>query len=410
MNKLGRKLLVAGLCACMAAASLTGCGSKAGKAAVTVGDDTASLGLVNLMLRYNQAQMQSLYASFMGDNMWETYGETTKNNVVESIENMFLMEQHMSDYGVSITDEDKTKITDAAKKFIETNDEKTMKAMNATQENVERLLTLYTVQSRMYNAIIADVDTNVSDEEAAQKTVKYVLFSTAGSTDEDGNSVEMSDEDKAAKKETAQKLLDAVKGGEDMADALTDLGEDRSPVTSSYGTDNGTLNDTLKEAADKLSDGEVADELIETDGGYYVLQMVTTFDEEKTNEQKDTIISQRKSDLYTTTLDGWKEDAKISTDSDLLATLGFTDTYQMKETETEASTETATETASEAVTTEAASEAATEAVTEAATTEATTEAATEAATTEAVTEAATTEAASEAATEAATETETATEK
>ncbi|MFQ9153581.1 MAG: hypothetical protein ACLR6B_21515 [Blautia sp.] len=70
----------------------------------------------------------------------------------------------------------------------------------------------------------------------------------------------MSDEDKAAKKEAAQKLLDAVKGGEDMADALTELGEDRSPVTSSYGTDNGTLNDTLKEAADKLSDGEVADE------------------------------------------------------------------------------------------------------------------------------------------------------
>lgn len=141
-----------------------------------------------------------------------------------------------------------------------------------------------------------------------------------------------------------------------MADALTELGEDRSPVTSSYGTDNGTLNDALKEAADKLSDGEVADELIETDGGYYVLQMVTTFDEEKTNEQKDTIISQRKSDLYTTTLDGWKEDAKISTDSDLLATLGFTDTYQMKETETETSTETAAEIAA----TEAASEAATE--------------------------------------------------
>ena len=275
--------------------------------------------------------------------------------------------------------------------------------MNATQENVERLLTLYTVQSRMYNAIIADVDTNVSDEEAAQKTVKYVLFSTAGSTDEDGNSVEMSDEDKAAKKEAAQKLLDAVKGGEDMADALTELGEDRSPVTSSYGTDNGTLNDALKEAADKLSDGEVADELIETDGGYYVLQMVTTFDEEKTNEQKDTIISQRKSDLYTTTLDGWKEDAKISTDSDLLATLGFTDTYQMKETETETSTETAAETA--------ATEAASEAVTEAATTEAATEAATETAATETVTEAATEAAATEAATtEAATETETATEK
>ncbi len=105
----------------------------------------------------------------------------TKSNIVESLENMFLMEQHMSDYGVSITDEDKTKISEAATRFIEENDEKTVKAMNATQENVERLLTLYTVQSRMYNAIIAGVDTNVTDEEAAQKTVKYVLFSTAGS-------------------------------------------------------------------------------------------------------------------------------------------------------------------------------------------------------------------------------------
>ena len=400
MNKLGRKLLVASLCACMAAASLTGCGSKAGKAAVTVGDDTASLGLVNLMLRYNQAQMQSLYASFMGDNMWETYGETTKSNIVESLENMFLMEQHMSDYGVSITDEDKTKISEAATRFIEENDEKTVKAMNATQENVERLLTLYTVQSRMYHAIIAGVDTNVTDEEAAQKTVKYVLFSTAGSTDEDGNSVEMSDEEKAAKKEQAQKLLDAVKGGEDMADALTELGEDRSPVTSSYGADNGTLNDTLKEAADKLSDGEVADELIETDGGYYVLQMVTTFDEEKTNEQKETILSQRKSDLYTETLDGWKEDAKISTDSDLLTELDFTDTYQMKETETETSTDTTeTETGSEAGSEAETTEAATEAASEAGTTEAATEAASETETTEAATEAA-----------SETETETAAEK
>lgn len=41
--------------------------------------------------------------------------------------------------------------------------------MNATQENVERLLTLYTVQSRMYNAIIAGVDTNVTDEEAPRR-------------------------------------------------------------------------------------------------------------------------------------------------------------------------------------------------------------------------------------------------
>ena len=144
----------------------------------------------------------------------------------------------------------------------------------------------------------------------------------------------------------------------------------------------------------------MADELIETDGGYYVLQMVTTFDEEKTNEQKETILSQRKSDLYTETLDGWKEDAKISTDSDLLTELDFTDTYQMKETETEASTDTTeTETGSEAGSEAEITEAATEAASAAGTTEAATEAASETETTEAATEAA-----------SETETETAAEK
>lgn len=373
MNKLWRKVLTAGICTCMAATALTGCAPKADKTAVTVGDEKVNLGLVNLMLRINQAQMQTYYGAYMGEDMWANYGETTKDSVVENIENMILMEQHMDEYGESITDDEKKKISDAAKAFIESNDEKTVKAMNATTENVERFLTLYTVQSKMYDAIVADVDREVSDEEAAQKTVQYVLFSTAGSTDEEGNSVEMSDEDKAAKRELAEKLLEAVKGGQDMAEALKELGEDRSPVSSSFGTDNGTISDALREAAEGLSDGEVADSLVETDGGYYVLQMVTTFDEEKTEAQKDTIVSERINTLYTDTLNGWKEDTAISTDSDLLATLSFVDTYELKVDETEAETSDAGESenaATETAQSEAGATEAAESESEAGTTEA----------------------------------------
>ena len=325
-NKLGKKLAMASLCACLAATSLTGCGAKEEETVITVDDSKASYGLVNLMLRYNQAQMQSFYGAFMGEDMWTTYGETAKESVVENLEELMLLEDHMEEYQVSLSDEEKTKIADVAKAFVDSNDEKVTKAMSATTQNVERMLTLYTIQTKMYDAIIADVDTNVTDEEAAQKTVQYVLFSTAGSTDEEGNTVDMTDEEKAAKKSQAEQLLEAVKGGQDMAEALKEIDENRSPVTSSYGTDNGTLSDTLKEASEKLSDGEVAD-LIETDGGYYVLQMVTTFDKEKTESQKETILSQRKSDKYTEVTNGWKESAAISTDSDLLSELTFEDTF-----------------------------------------------------------------------------------
>ena len=357
MNKLGKKLLVAGLCACMTAMSLAGCTAKEDKAAVTVGDDKASLGLVNLMLRFNQAQMQSLYGSFMGEDMWTTYGETTKQSVVESLENMILMEQHMEEYNVKITDEEKGKITEAAKLFVESNDAKAVKAMNATAQNTERMLTLFTVEAKMRSAIIADVDTDVSDEEAGQKTVRYVLFSTAGSVDAEGNSVDMPEEERAAKKEQAETLLEAVKGGTDMADALKEIDENRTPVTSSYGKENGTLSDALKEAAESLSDGEVADSLIETDGGYYVLEMVTTFDEEKTEAQKENIVSQRRSDKYSEVITAWREDTAISTDSDLLSKLTFQDTYELKIDESESETGTTdTTTAYETVTTEEASE------------------------------------------------------
>ena len=202
----------------------------------------------------------------------------------------------MEEYGVSVSEEDQANITKAAEDFVAANTEDVLEAVSGTQENVERLLTLYTIQDRMYDAMIADVDTEVSDEEAAQKTVQYVLFSTADTTDEEGNSVALTDEEKAEKKEQAEQLLEAVKGGADMEEALADIDEELSPVTTSYGESNGSIADELKEVAETLSDGEAADEVIETDSGYYVLQMVTTFDEDATESQKETIVSQRKSE------------------------------------------------------------------------------------------------------------------
>ena len=62
MNKLGKKLVAAGICICMAAASLTGCGNVNADAAVaTLDGEKVPFKIANFMLRYNQAQMQSSY-------------------------------------------------------------------------------------------------------------------------------------------------------------------------------------------------------------------------------------------------------------------------------------------------------------------------------------------------------------
>lgn len=358
MSKLGKKLLAAGLCLGLAMGTVTGCGadSKAGKAVAVLDGENIDYALVNFMVRYNQAQMQTMYGSMFGENMWSSYGDTVKSSVVENIEQMMILEKHMDEYDVTVTDDEKAKITSAASDFMANNDKDVLKAMTASQETVERMLTLSLIQNKMQAAILKDVDTEVSDEEAAQKTVKYVFLSTADTTDEEGNSVPRTDEEKAAQKEKAQKILDAVKEGADMDEAAKAEDENLSASTTSYGTDNGSIDETVKAAVDSLSDGECAEDVIETDSGYYVAQMQSVFDKEATESQKETIVSQRKSDKFSEVYDAWKEAAEFTQDDELLAELTFTDTFEVKSTETEADSEAATEASSEGTEAETAAE------------------------------------------------------
>ncbi len=403
-----KKLLAAGTAFCLAAGIFSGCSSEADASDVvaSVGDTDIELGLVNFLMRYNQAQLQTTYGAYLGEDYWQNYGADSRTSILENIETMVLSEQHMEDYGVSLTEEEETAISDAAAAFMEGNEEDVLTAMSADQETVERAMTLYTINQKVYTAVIAETDTEVSDEEAAQKTVRYVFFSTGSTTDEEGNTVEMTDEEKEEVRATAQQVLDAVKSGTSMDDALEEAGEDRTSITASYGEDNGSLSDTLKEAANELTeDGQVADSLIEIDTGYYVLQMESMFDEEATETRKDEIVSERRSDHYTEVTDGWREDTEITVNEDLLAQLDFDDTWQLvtEETETETAAETTAETSTE-TTDETSAEPAESETAESAETETTAETETETAA-ESASETETEETADETESETAVETE-----
>ena len=70
------------------------------------------------MLRMNQATMLSYY-SMMGastSGIWsqdagdgETYGDTTKENVLDELENMLVQKQHAADYDVTISEDEQSR-------------------------------------------------------------------------------------------------------------------------------------------------------------------------------------------------------------------------------------------------------------------------------------------------------------
>ena len=208
MKKRAVVLLLAGL---LAAGSLTGCGSLEDSDVVaTVNDTDITAGVANFYARYTQAQYETYYAGYMGDDMWsgegeegETYQDTVKDSILESLENMYLMEEHMDEYEVSLSDEEKNSIKEAASQFDESNGLAEKEKVSGTTDTVERILELLTIQKKVQDAIEAGADTEVSDEEAAQKSMQYVVFPFS-TTDEEGNSVDLTDEEKEALRATAE--------------------------------------------------------------------------------------------------------------------------------------------------------------------------------------------------------------
>ena len=189
MKKMWKKGAALALAAVMCAGALSGCGKNSeGISAFTYNGKKVDADLTNFALRYEQSKVDDLYAyygSMMQQDIWamddgQGLGISTwdnfKANIGEDIEKMFLAEEHAADYNVSLSDDEKKAIADAAAQFIADNDEKTLASMSATPETVERYLTLCAIKAKVEVGMTADVDTNVSDEEAAQRTVDYIRY------------------------------------------------------------------------------------------------------------------------------------------------------------------------------------------------------------------------------------------
>lgn len=311
--------------------ALTGCsvGNSVNNSAEAANVDGVSipLGEVNFYLRYQQTQM-SMYSGYFGEDFMNqdltgtgsVYGETVKDTVVQTLEEYYLVEAHAEEIGISLTDEDKAAAEEAADAFLAANDSKTLQAMSADKETVTHVLELMALQSKAYADRAATIDTNVTDEEAAQKTITYVRSSTNGTTDDEGNTVDLTDEELAAKKDVLNQIRDEA-GADGDLDAAAE-NHDLSAVTTSYGADDENLNEDVKAAAETLSDGEYAD-IVEGDNAYYLIRMDSTFDREATDNHKQVILTQRKSDAYTAWVDSLKENAEITTNDDALAELTF---------------------------------------------------------------------------------------
>lgn len=309
----------------------TGCSKSsapdAAAEALNVDGVSVPLGEVNFWLRYQQAQMQGMYASLFGEDfmnqdmmgMGSVYGDSIRDMVLDTFEEYYIVAAHAEELGVSLTDEEKQAAADAAAAFTTANSQETLSAMTADEATVAHVLELAALQNKVYKDRAATIDTTVDHEEAAQKRISYV-FTGRMMTDEAGNQTEPTEEELAGKKTLMETILKEAKESGDLSTAAA--AHEMSTVPATYGRDDTSLDAALHAAVDSLSEGEFTG-VVETDTGFYVACMESTFDEDATQTKTESILSGREQEAYLAWLNPLKEAAAVTVNDAVVTKLTF---------------------------------------------------------------------------------------
>lgn len=319
MNQWKKRVTALGLAGMLAVTGLTGCGSMNNDDVVaTVGESEIKLGVANFYARMQQAQYETYYAGMMGttgEELWaketdgKTYEQSVKSNMIKSLENMYILEQHASEYDVALSEDEKKAIDKAAEEFDENNALEDKEAVSGYNKYVKKVLELLTIQSKMEDVMTADVDTEVSDDEAAQKSMKYVFYSYT--KDENDSTSTMSEIEKTEAKQKATDFAEKLKNSDtkDIDAVANEAGMEVQ--TATFDSESTSPNADLVKAADTLTaEGDVTD-AIETDSGIYVAKVTSFLDRTATDAKKQSIVEERKQDQYDAFLKKWRKKTNI---------------------------------------------------------------------------------------------------
>ncbi len=292
---------------------------------MTVGDKKVELGMANFYVRYKQSveetyiEQYQMYGYAMDwdmdvDEEGTTYEESVKQDALESLQQLYVLEAHAADYKVALTEEETAKIEEAAKAFAKANSDEVNEKVSG--EYAAEYLRLVTIADKMYDAVKASHTPEVKEEEAAQKIMYYVKYDTVKQDSSTGQTRELSDDEVKKLKNDAKALLDGAKANGNLESYAKE--QKLTATKATFSVDRSELDEKLVEAADKLELNGFTD-VIEGESAIYVAQVTSLFDKDATEAEKKEIVEERKEEFYTETVEKWVEDTKIKVNDDVWA-------------------------------------------------------------------------------------------
>lgn len=325
-NKLTRMVAIL-LALVMVIGVMSGCGNSGGKGEKTSNGnkvlfsyDGTDVTLKKAWIygKMTAAQYESYYTSYFGENFWTmdmgtddegnatTFEDYVKEQVVTQIKQVIVLNNKAEEVECSLTDEDKEQCEEYAKAFAEDESGKAILAeCGATEEDMQEIYEENALASKVQEYMIKDTDTNVSDDEARKTTISRVVFATT-KTDDDGNTVDMTDDEKAQVLATAQAAQEELKAGKSIADIAE--AQEYTNIDETFAAGESEEGEAFEKMLAGMKDGDITQEVQECDNGYVIAQLTAYTDADATAENKETIIAERQQEKFKEVYDEWTKD------------------------------------------------------------------------------------------------------
>ena len=267
---------------------------------------------------------ENIYDEVFGEKIWKVpydgkdVESRYKETILARISQIKAMNLYAKEIGVNLNDEEKKNISMAANEYFSSLSNEEKQLFNVSEELLYNMYAEFAVANKVYEEVTKGVNPEISDDEARTVTIRSILIKTYN-IDENGNKIQYSQQMKADAMKRAYEILGKIKAGEEFEILEADYNEDEK---SSYSFARGVMPKVIEDAAFNLDEGEVSD-VIESEYGYHIIKVISNFDEEQTDINKQLIVSKRKEEAFVETYDNYIKTLTSSINMDLWNSISY---------------------------------------------------------------------------------------
>lgn len=221
-------------------------------------------------------------------------------------------------YGITLSDTELDNAARAAQIYYESLNDKERELLKTDEKLLCRMYEEYALAGKVYQYLIADINPEISDDEARTITVQHILIKTYSLNDQ-GERVPYSEEGRKEAYRRASEALTKAREGEEFMGLIAEYSEDNNP---SYSFGKGTMEPAFEEAAFNLGTDEISG-IVESEHGYHIIKCISTFDKDETDRNKVKIVEQRRKEVFNEEYSGFVGGLTRNLNQKLWDSVGF---------------------------------------------------------------------------------------